>query len=390
MDLIAPGSDSIVFSTHVINSNTQGYPYVKFNGTSAAASHVSGVVALLLSHYNKDCYSNRNLSVEDVEYILEHSASNLYGPGYDEITGWGRLDAYKALQMIENPTKQIIHPDSLISFNVISIDTIALSYMNAFVADGWGPISRSIPLENQRLYQVERVLVQNTYSFAEYMLPSTNLIDVWLRPSASNSIGFYEDTIATWAGPAIGIQYEFDEFDMMPYEELVSVDSVLFQVKTQGYYYHFIARYIDEDNIIIDPLFPIDAWLPIDPISDTAKMLFSIYITDTSLTALYDFLCDSLNPLYDDNYDLGVNDLRTNQTDFILYPNPSNESITIKGAENQIISKVEIFDLNGKLLFSKNPNVKQLNIDISNYQKGAYFVKCSDEKNSRILKLIKL
>ncbi len=393
MDLIAPGSDSIVFTTHIINENTVDYPYTKFNGTSAAAPHVTGVVALLLSHYNKDCYTNRNLSVEDVEYILEHSATNLYGPGYDEITGWGRLDAYKALQMIENPTKQIIHPDSLISSVIVSRDTIALAYKEAFVADGWGPISSTMPLENNKYYQVERVLVQNTYSFAEYMLSSTTLNDVWLRPSASNSLDFYNDTSSFLTGPGVGVlEYIFDAFDYMPFEELVNVDTLLFQVKTHGYYYHFIARYIDENfpSFEINPAFPIDTWLPIDPISDSAKMLFSIYITDSSLTAIYDFPCTSDNPLYDDNYDLGLQDLENQQTNFVLFPNPSNETITIKGVENQVITKVEIFDLNGKILFSKNPNVKQFNIDISNYEQGVYFVKCSDEKNSNTLKLMKL
>lgn len=137
MDLIAPGSDSIVYTTNIINSSTSANPYEKFNGTSAAAPHVSGVVALLLSHYNKpDCYSNKNLAVEDVEYILEHSATNLYGPGYDDTTGWGRLDAYKALQMIENTTLQILHPDSLITREIVSMDTISINYANAFVADG--------------------------------------------------------------------------------------------------------------------------------------------------------------------------------------------------------------------------------------------------------------
>lgn len=220
------------------------------------------------------------------------------------------------------------------------------------------------------------------------MQTSTELLDVWPRPSASNSIVYYDDTVSFWGGPAIGIQYDFDEFDMMPYEELVSVDSTLYKVQTRGYYYHFIAEYIDGSFPSIDPLVLINEWLPIDPILDTAKMYYSIYISDTTLTSFYDFPCSSPNPLYDD--DLGIEDLNQNNPNFILYPNPSNESITIKGSENQLITTVEIFDLNGKLLFYIEPNSKQIEINISNYQKGAYFVKCSDDKIVKTLKLLKI
>lgn len=115
---------------------------------------------------------------------------------------------------------------------------------------------------------------------------------------------------------------------------------------------------------------------------------YSIYIIDSTLTSFYDFPCDSLNPLYDD--DLGLENIEQNNPNFILCPNPANESITIKGSENQLIKKVEIFDLNGKMLYFIEPDAKQVKIDISNYQKGAYFIKCSDDKSIKTLKLLKL
>lgn len=122
MDIIAPGSDTVVYTigTGISSGSTVSDEifYQSFNGTSAAAPHVSGVVGLLLSHYNRDCYNNRNLSIEDVEYILENSATDLYGPGYDDTTGWGRLDAGAALKMIEHPIKQIVHPNVLLSSGI--------------------------------------------------------------------------------------------------------------------------------------------------------------------------------------------------------------------------------------------------------------------------------
>jgi subtilisin family serine protease len=391
MDLIAPGSDTIVFTTNVINNLTESYPYEKFNGTSAAAPHVSGVVALLLSHYNMPfCFSNRNLAIEDVEYILEHSATNLYGPGYDDTTGWGRLDAYKALKMIENSTLQIIHPDSLLYSQVVSSDTIALSYWDAFVPDGWGPISSIIPLENRKFYQVERVLIENQYSFGEYMQSSTQILDIWKRESGSNSIEYYNDNDSTYGGPPIGWQPIFDKFQNTPFVELYEIDLTNFKVKTRGYFYHFIGRFneINFPFLEINPEYPTDVWFPANPILDTAKMLFSVYIQDTMLTSYYDFPCDSINEIYDAN--LGIQEFDAKNTSINLFPNPTEEYFILTCNENHIISKIEVCDINGKVLLSQQPNMNQVKIDVTEFQQGTYLVRCLDEVNFTTLKLLKL
>src|SRR5690606_43515 len=88
MDLMAPATDSLIVSTG--SAQAGAAPYIRFQGTSGAAPHVSGAVALLLSYYNKDCYSQYNLDVEDVEYILQISANDAHDPGYDTLSGWGR------------------------------------------------------------------------------------------------------------------------------------------------------------------------------------------------------------------------------------------------------------------------------------------------------------
>ena len=403
MDLIAPGSDSIIYSTSQVNPATQAHPYTKFNGTSAAAPHVSGVVALLLGHYNKACYTNRNLSVEDVEYILERSATNLYGPGYDDTTGWGRLNAYKALQMIENPTLQIVHPDSLIeTIEIVSArDTIALGYKNAFVGDGWGPISSTFPLEVNKEYEVVRYLIQNTYSFADYYSNTTDILGYWTRPSASNALDRYEDTTQYMAiGQPAGTLYTYTNFNFLdaePFVEIVAIDSIAKTISTQGYYYHFINSYLEldlndfgttDEQVQVDFLNAFNVWYPLNPFIDTARMPVSIYISDTTLTAIYDFPCDMENPLYDENYDLGIHDTASGIVNFALYPNPTNTSVTIAGINSQSISRIEIFDLNGKRLYLGEPNAKQATIDVSTYQSGAYFVRCADDNMSKTLKLI--
>jgi subtilisin family serine protease len=402
MDLIAPGSDSIVYTTHVIHQNTISNPYMKMNGTSAAAPHVSGVAALLLSHYNKDCYSNRNLAVEDVEYILENSATNLYSTGYDDTTGWGRLNAYKALQMIENPTKQIVHPDSVINTEIINIDTIALSYKNAFVGDGWGPLSNGFPLENHREYEVERYLIQNTYSFSEYYTSSTNILGYWIRPSASNALKLFEDTIKyISAGTPAGALYtftKFDFFDPEPYVQIVEVDSLQKTIKTRGYFYHFIKMYADLNlnasgitNEVVSniPDTIIDDWLPINPLSELVKIPISLYLSDANWLSYFDSPCTAENPLFDTNYGVGIEEISKSEQ-IKIFPNPSREKVNLINLHGLPLGKFEIFDLSGRMIYLANAQESNIEIDLSQFESGTYTISFLNAGLRSFEKIIKL
>jgi subtilisin family serine protease len=401
MDLIAPGSDSIVYTTKSLTNDQNAFPYKAFNGTSAAAPHVSGVIALLLSHYNKGCYNRRNLSIEDVEYILEHSATNIGPTGYEDLSGWGRLNAGDALKMIENPTKQIIHPDSLISSIEISRDTIALGHKQAFVEDGWGPISSPFPLDVGREYKVIRVLFENTYSFDEYITPSTQIIDYWTRPSVSNSVKHFNDTIQYFGyGPPNNTLYTYTKFDFFnaePFDTIVEFDTLLNQIKLRGYYYHFVGTYLDLDlnpingttteTTYLIPGSTIDNWFPADPYRDTAKLSFSIYIQDTSLTSIYDFPCDSVNLLFDEY--LSTSAISMEKANYIIYPNPTEDIFKVVSSMNSSFSLV-LFDLEGKKLLSKGRIISHTDIDMSNFKSGIYFLQCSDGIKTQNFKIIKL
>ena len=66
------------------------------SGTSMAAPHVSGVAALLLSE-------NSTLHPQEIEGIIQASARDIQTPGYDEETGYGIVDARRALEMLRPP-----------------------------------------------------------------------------------------------------------------------------------------------------------------------------------------------------------------------------------------------------------------------------------------------
>jgi len=84
-DISAPGF--AIFSS----APGEGYRYV--SGTSAATPHVTGTIALLLD-------ANPNLSVKAIESTLKKTATPLgfFQPNFD--SGWGRIDALKAVNAI--------------------------------------------------------------------------------------------------------------------------------------------------------------------------------------------------------------------------------------------------------------------------------------------------
>jgi subtilisin family serine protease len=77
------------------NANYTG----KFGGTSAACPQVAGIAAMILSR-RPDFYTDakyRDTCSQVVRNVIEGSAEDLGAPGWDELYGHGRVNAYRAL-----------------------------------------------------------------------------------------------------------------------------------------------------------------------------------------------------------------------------------------------------------------------------------------------------
>lgn len=74
-----------------------------------------------------------------------------------------------------------------------------------------------------------------------------------------------------------------------------------------------------------------------------------------------------------------------NESPFSIYPNPTSGKVKIEN-ETSRIENIQLFDLYGKMLFEKsNINDHQIQIDLSNFSDGLYFIRI----NNQLMKVVK-
>lgn len=88
-DIAAPGVS--------VRSSIPENSYMNLNGTSMAAPHVTGLVALILQ-------ANPNLTVNEIQNIITSSVTDLGIGGLDYNYGAGLINTYKAIQLVPSPT----------------------------------------------------------------------------------------------------------------------------------------------------------------------------------------------------------------------------------------------------------------------------------------------
>lgn len=116
--LVAPGVD-------VFSSVLSGY--AKYSGTSMAASHVAGVAALILS-------VRPGLSPSGVRAFLTGFTDDLDVPGFDTLTGHGRLNAFRSVQAAQRGFAEEVLAQSV-------------PFPNPFLASQQATVSLSVPQE---------------------------------------------------------------------------------------------------------------------------------------------------------------------------------------------------------------------------------------------------
>ena len=83
-----------------------------------------------------------------------------------------------------------------------------------------------------------------------------------------------------------------------------------------------------------------------------------------------------------------LNTLEPEFTDFLMYPNPANTTITIDGGEHTLITRLQIVDMTGKQIISRETEqpTQKFSLDISRLTSSIYFISITDSNGKRVMK----
>ena len=340
IDLVAAGTNALILST-----NNNGNGYIGFNGTSAAAPHVAGVAALMLSYYNPQGIPSINLAPEDIEHILEASASDRTGApastGYDEYTGHGLLDATQALQLLRYPQYKVRHFS--IPFTSANV-TLYQSNVSIVLPVDYGDV-----VAGQYFGDVYKVTRQTVHSL------ETNevILDAWVRNSASNNVW----GLANPVDPEINVTME-------SYNDNGAL--------LTGYIYNIKSNLLGQQII---------RWYPSNPSNTgTVKRLdYTLHTFDTEFNGVEEFTG-------------GIEGIQLGNA----YPNPSENNVNINYflPESKEIS-LDLVNLEGRIIKTifqgrQTKGIHTARLSLIDLAQGIYFYRLKDEANVYQKKLVKI
>jgi hypothetical protein len=166
IDVVAPGGVNIDTSdARNIYTTTPGGGYTFTAGTSFAAPQVAGLASLLKGYKS-------SLTNDDIRQIIRLTADDNIVPGFDSEYGYGRINAGRALQFINEPNK-VVHGES---FGGSTTKTNLSEWV--YMGDNWGLVAGTY-------YNVDRYLVTKQVNFS---VPFCSPPVVWMRERQSSCI----------------------------------------------------------------------------------------------------------------------------------------------------------------------------------------------------------
>lgn len=358
VDFVAPGAKDVILTTSAYGGGNIPFKgasasgvnaYLQFGLTSAAAPHVAGIAALMIS-YRSNGINWFNLPHDDIEALIKRSATDLVSPGYpyfetlgvDSMTGHGRVNADSALACLQ-PQYNLRHIDRFhcSSFNITSTTVNSGTWI-------WrGEGGNSIPAGT---YDMEQVEIKHDYNYAP-LYGTEQLIDSWPLHMVSNLLG-------PMAPGSVTLPHQDKH-----YVNLVSASNSAAQ--TKGYAYHLTTWHLPGGGTQA-----VNLWIPDQSTQlNTGLTLYTKAGVEVSLK-------DELEPSVD--Y-------------FNLYPNPNTGDFTLGySSRKESSGVVSVLDISGRKVWQEDKEVKnglnRYHLNLKHLPRGIYLVTLEVEENRGLTK----
>lgn len=343
VDIIAPGVSELVYSTDAYYSSSNN-KYSAHSGTSAATPHVSGVAALLTGQAaDPNRWVPNRLAPDDVENLIQLYKTDVSDPGYDDSTGWGRLNAGLIMEHMEWPFYWVQHYDKTTVEQLIDLESIHYNATIHIEEDFDYPgTANDVPegVYTGNIFRVELVATHN--------IGNAQLLNGWIRNGSANSNLLSNDST---------------ELYNLPWAVLDSVNET--HAYVHGYMYEILT---DAQNN------PVNKTLPPDTIA--YEFAYSLHLLDTNATGIDD-----------DNDETSIHH------QFNVWPNPSGDAQTIflpKG-DNIVLTMLDMHGRTLKQIYTGSTADDQfLNVRIDELSDGIYFYRLSSDDGTQTFKFIKM
>lgn len=345
VDVAAPSVSSLV--TTADYSTTSNQEYAPFNGTSAATPHIAGQGALMMGYYANAGFT---LSPDDLEFLIEKSATDVGAPGHDNGTGAGRANIGNVMSMIEMPKCSIFHfgidtnPYTTTEANVTpSGATLFIALISSFT----DPNGLEFPAGMYRAF-----VTQHDYWIEHNLPPNYEISEIW--PRNSNSTLFSNYSVTSQNQGII-----FDEmFFPKGGVDLIEYDNNIAHFR--GFRYELEGWDCSE----------CEGYIPNHP-SLGDRVEYSILACDNSS---------------------GTNDKIINSNSIFIRPNPATDELQINLSDNlQELKLFKCFDSTGRLLYEEEINSHNINYNLSvtGWPPGVYILSFFGRKGILNQKFIK-
>ena len=352
-DISAPGVGIISAAP---NSNTG---HVSMEGTSQAAPCVAGVIALMLE-------KNPEITPAEISMILETTAVKLED-NKNNYTGSGCIDALAAIQSIEGG--EVVDPcDAPTNLNAI-IEQDAEGYEYIFKTTvTWNEVANAVSYNvyvNGELYET----VATTSSV--YGTNEEGTLNIAVSTKCQDGESELSESISVVL-----------EEEITPCDAPTNLNAIIEQ-DAEGYDYNFkvtmtwdavdnASQYVVYlDGIILDVTASTSYIKGFDEEGSHSFAVVSICVEgEFEMSEAFEF-------------ELIGESIEEHENKFEIYPNPVDDVLYIKSDNN--IEEINIYNIVGIKVATVNGQQTTVNIDMSGFNTGVYFVEV-DGKTFRIIR----